>query len=57
MSDVAVFEAPDFALQKGGALPVARLVYKTLGAVRTKKPNSAWSGRTARSRPIAILSC
>src|ERR1700720_3911251 len=30
MSDFEVFEASSFALQKGGALPLARLAYKTL---------------------------
>jgi homoserine O-acetyltransferase/O-succinyltransferase len=39
MSDLAVFEAPDFALQKGGALPVARLAYKTIGTLSPARDN------------------
>jgi homoserine O-acetyltransferase len=39
MSDHSVFEAPDFALQKGGALPVARLAYKTLGTLSPARDN------------------
>jgi homoserine O-acetyltransferase len=39
MSDVAEFVAPDFALQKGGALPTARLVYKTLGTLSPARDN------------------
>jgi homoserine O-acetyltransferase len=39
MTDVNVFEAPDFALQKGGALPMARLVYKTLGTLSPSHDN------------------
>ena len=31
MSDFETFEAPNFLLQKGGVLPVARLAYATRG--------------------------
>ena len=31
MSDYEIFEAPGFALQKGSALPVARLAYQDSG--------------------------
>jgi homoserine O-acetyltransferase/O-succinyltransferase len=61
MTDVEIFEAPDFTLQRGGALPMARLVYKTLGTLSPSRDNvvliPSWPGRTARSRPIAISSC
>ena len=31
MSDYEVLEVPNVLLQKGGLLPLARLVYKTVG--------------------------
>ena len=34
-----VFEVPNFSLQKGGVLPVARLVYKTVGQLSVRKDN------------------
>jgi homoserine O-acetyltransferase len=39
MSEREIFEATDFALQKGGALPTARLVYRTLGTLSPKRDN------------------
>ncbi|HQT80095.1 MAG TPA: alpha/beta fold hydrolase [Rhodopila sp.] len=39
MSKREVFEAADFTLQKGGALPVARLVYRTLGTLSPQRDN------------------
>jgi homoserine O-acetyltransferase len=40
MSDEGVFEAPNFMLQKGGFLPVARLAYKTLGTLNEARDNA-----------------
>src|ERR1700677_5228264 len=37
--DFEVFEASGFALQKGGALPVARLAYRTLGTLSPARDN------------------
>ena len=34
MADHEVFEEPNFVLQKGAMLPVARLTYKTVGSAR-----------------------
>jgi homoserine O-acetyltransferase/O-succinyltransferase len=39
MSDFDTFDAPDFALQKGGSLPLARLAYKTLGKLSPARDN------------------
>ncbi|MBN9508733.1 MAG: alpha/beta fold hydrolase [Alphaproteobacteria bacterium] len=39
MSQRQVFEAKDFALQKGGVLPAARLVYRTLGTLAPARDN------------------
>ena len=40
MSDYQVFELPNFLLQKGGMLPVARLVYKTVGTLNPNRDNA-----------------
>jgi homoserine O-acetyltransferase/O-succinyltransferase len=52
MSDHSIFEAPNFSLQKGGALPVARLAYKTLGTLSPARDNvvviPAWYSGTHR---------
>jgi homoserine O-acetyltransferase len=39
MSEREIFETTDFALQKGGGLPTARLVYRTLGTLSPKRDN------------------
>lgn len=39
MSKREIFEATDFALQNGGALPAARLVYRTLGTLSPRRDN------------------
>ncbi len=39
MSGRQVFEAKDFALQKGATLPTARLVYRTLGTLAPARDN------------------
>jgi len=40
MSDHDVFEVPNFVLQKGGVLPLAKLVYKTLGTLNAAGDNA-----------------
>lgn len=40
MSDYEVLELPNVLLQKGGLLPVARLVYKTLGKLSSGRDNA-----------------
>jgi homoserine O-acetyltransferase len=40
MSHVGLFEAPNFMLQKGGFLPVARLAYKTVGTLNAARDNA-----------------
>ena len=40
MSDYEVFEVPNVLLQKGGALPVVRLAYKTLGTLNAARDNA-----------------
>ena len=37
MADHEVFEEPSFVLQKGAMLPVARLAYKTVGALNAAR--------------------
>lgn len=39
MADCEIFEIPNFVLQKGGTLPVARLAYKTIGRLNAAKDN------------------
>jgi homoserine O-acetyltransferase len=47
MADHEVFEEPSFVLQKGAMLPVARLAYKTVGALNAARDNAvlvpSWS--------------
>jgi homoserine acetyltransferase len=40
MADHEVFEVPNFVLQKGAMLPVARLAYKTVGALNAARDNA-----------------
>src|SRR5215813_15632335 len=40
MADHEVFEEPNFVLQKGALLPVARLAYKTLGTLNAARDNA-----------------
>ena len=40
MADHEVFEEPNFVLQKGAMLPVARLAYKTVGALNVARDNA-----------------
>jgi homoserine O-acetyltransferase len=40
MADHEVFEEPNFVLQKGAMLPVARLAYKTVGALNAARDNA-----------------
>jgi homoserine O-acetyltransferase len=40
MSEYTTFEATNFALQKGGVLPVAKLAYKTLGTLNAARDNA-----------------
>ena len=40
MADHEVFEEPNFVLQKGAFLPVARLAYKTVGTLNAARDNA-----------------
>ena len=40
MSELCYFDVPNFALQKGTILPVARLAYRTLGTLNQAKDNA-----------------
>ena len=40
MADQEIFEEPNFVLQKGAMLPVARLAYKTVGALNAARDNA-----------------
>ena len=40
MADHEVFEEPNFVLQKGALLPVARLAYKTVGTLNAARDNA-----------------
>ncbi len=59
MPDHDVFEAPNFALQKGGALPVARLAYKTLGTLSPAGDNvvliPSWYSGTHREAEFCMV--
>ena len=59
MSDFDVFEATGFALQKGGALPVARLAYKTLGTLSPAGDNvvliPSWYSGTHREAEFCMV--
>ena len=59
MSDFEVFEATGFALQKGGALPAARLAYKTLGKLSAAGDNvvliPSWYSGTHREAEFCMV--
>jgi homoserine O-acetyltransferase/O-succinyltransferase len=59
MSDLAFFDVPDFQLQKGGALPVARLAYKTLGTLSPKRDNAvlipSWYSGTHKEAEFCMV--
>jgi homoserine O-acetyltransferase len=59
MNDFDVFEAKNFALQKGFALPVARLAYKTLGTLSPKRDNvvliPSWYSGTHREAELCMV--
>jgi homoserine O-acetyltransferase/O-succinyltransferase len=59
MSDVETFEAHDFALQKGGSLPTARLVYKTLGKLSPARDNvvliPSWYSGTHKEAEFCLV--
>jgi homoserine O-acetyltransferase len=59
MSDFEIFEAPGFALQKGGALPVARLAYKTIGTLLPARDNvvliPSWYSGTHREAEYCMV--
>jgi homoserine O-acetyltransferase/O-succinyltransferase len=59
MSDFEVFEATGFALQKGGALPTARLAYKTLGNLTAAGDNvvliPSWYSGTHREAEFCMV--
>jgi homoserine O-acetyltransferase len=40
MSDYDVLEVPNVLLQRGGLLPLARLVYKTVGTLNPARDNA-----------------
>ena len=40
MSELRYLDVPNFALQKGAVLPVARLAYRTLGTLNPAKDNA-----------------
>ncbi len=58
-ADYEVFEAPGFALQKGGALPVAKLAYKTLGQLAPDGGNvvliPSWYSGTHREAEFCMV--
>jgi homoserine O-acetyltransferase len=59
MQDYELFEAPNFALQKGAALPVARLAYKTLGKLSSSGDNvvviPSWYAGTHRESELCLV--
>ena len=59
MSDHEIFEVPDFALQKGNALPMARLAYKTLGRLSPARDNvvliPSWYSGTHREAEFCLV--
>jgi len=59
MNDFEIFEAPFFALQKGGALPLARLAYKTLGTLSPAGDNvvviPSWYSGTHREAEFCMV--
>src|SRR5580658_9328119 len=59
MSDHQLFETPGFALQKGSALPLARLAYKTLGTLSPARDNvvliPSWYSGTHREAELCMV--
>ena len=59
MSDTSVYEAANFQLQKGGALPTARLAYKTLGTLSPARDNAvlipSWYSGTHREAELCMV--
>src|SRR5579862_932059 len=59
MSDFQVFETPGFALQKGGALPLARIAYKTIGTLAPARENvvliPSWYSGTHREAEFCMV--
>ena len=59
MIDFEVFETPGFALQKGGALPEAKLAYKTLGMLSPARDNvvviPSWYSGTHREAAFCMV--
>lgn len=59
MTDFETFAAPGFALQKGGALPVAKLAYKTLGTLSPARDNvmliPSWYSGTHREAEYCMV--
>lgn len=57
MSDVQFMEVPNFALQRGGMLPLARLAYRTIGQLNAQNDNAilipSWiTGNDAESEAV-----
>jgi homoserine O-acetyltransferase len=59
MKDYQVFEAPNFILQKGSALPAARLAYKTVGRLSPSRDNvvviPSWYAGTHRESELCLV--
>jgi homoserine O-acetyltransferase len=59
MTDYDIFEAHGFTLQKGSALPIARLAYKTLGRLSPKRDNviliPSWYAGTHREAEFCMV--
>ena len=59
MNDFEVFEARNFTLQKGSALPVARLAYKALGRLSPSRDNvvviPSWYSGTHRESELCLV--
>lgn len=59
MSQREVFEAADFALQKGGVLPAARLVFRTLGTLSPARDNvvlvPSWYTGTDKEAELCLV--
>ena len=59
MGDFKVFEAANFTLQKGGALPLARLAYKTVGSLSPARDNvvlvPSWYSGTHREAEFCLV--
>jgi homoserine O-acetyltransferase len=59
MNDYEIFETRGFALQKGSALPVAKLAYKTLGTLSAARDNAvlipSWFSGTHREAEYCMV--